>query len=1064
MVLKKNKMMVTELINRIGKGLLMVCMLVYASMAWAQDDPADPEEIQVVDAAALKDAIAGTVKKVIVTGNITLTETLVIDRDVTLNLENHSITAQDVCAIWVKGGDVKITSAAAATISAIGGIATNSSVIRIGDDEGEDRVTKLTIDDKITIASDKCHGIFVSGGKTKETLVVNGSISITDAEACAIIGNGNAGNEDTDIIVGANAIVSSTGDVAIYQPQSGKLTINGQVSGKGGIEIKAGELVVNDGAKVSVLEGFIPIHKENPEGVSTYGFAIAIVENNSYAGVSKVTVSPSATLVGAVASVQDSASENPAPTLDGLSMDVEIAGIKYTQASAFQVVPEGGTIKLLANIETNNPLVISKPLTLDLDGRTITAGVSLAEGSPVISLESAGSVVVKNGTIATSAGNGISGISGNATLQHVNVNASGTAIDWVSTGNLIVDGTLTGQNGIVMKAGELSVGSTAVITASETGYAIEIVKHKDYAGVKVVDVDASATLTGLVAEVIETSNTQGATEYKGSIQMVAQAGDKKFSALAPALATESETVSLLSDVTISSALAITSAKTLDLAGHTITAVGLTDKNYVLKVLNCNAILKNGKIMNDQGRGIYCELGKTELQDLTVQTAGYALLVSDAATVNVAQTATLTSTDNYAVVVWGDTDKNPKLDVYGKIYSTSSALDGYAAISGNGTDPSHPIVTIHPGAVVSSAQSTAIYWPNGGDLIINGGEITGYTGIYAKCGTVTITGGTITGNGAKTDYTYSGGGYHSTGDAIVIDNCNYPMSSCSPSISGGVFISENAEAVASYANADNTPVGNFVSGGSFSSQLKQEVCAEGYITSPLLNEKGMYGVAEGLEINDASVWVAPSVDFQVKQATYTRVTGMGVTKYGTLCLPFSIKPSSVNGIKFYTVSGISNKTLTIAEVSSEIAAGTPVIFELSTAASTMSITTENAQVTSAAAKTEANLVGSFSELEITSGLSDIYYLNGDAFHQADMKVTVPAFRAYIQLSSPSGAPTRAKSLAIETVDATGVDAVLCDEDFDSVYDLQGHRQDGLKQGVNVMKTKDGRTIKVFVNKK
>lgn len=1042
----------------------MACMLVYASMAWAQEEPADPEEIQVVDAAALKDAIAGTVKKVIVTGDITLTETLVISRDVTLDLGGHSITAQDVRAIWVKGGDVTITSGAASSISAGGSIAANSSVIRIGDNEGEDRTAKLTIADKITIASDKCHGISVFGNKTKETLVVNGTISITDAEACAITGNGSAGYEGTDITVGPNAEVSSTGDIAIYQPQSGKLTINGTVSGKGGIEIKAGELVIGDDAKVSVLEGAVPYHKENSNGTSTLGYAIAIVENSGYAGVSKVSVSPTAKFVGAVASLQDSANDKTTPSFDGLSMDVEISGVKYTLASALQVVPESGTIKLLANVETNNSLVITKPLTIDLDGHTLSAGESMAEGSPVIRLESTGNVVLENGTISTPNGNGISGVSGNATLQQVYVNASGTAIDWESTGTLIVDGTLFGQNGIVMKEGELSVGPQASVTAAETGYAIEIVKNRAYTGVKVVEVDAEATLKGVVAEVVETTNSQSATEYKGGIQMVAQADNKKFTTLAPALATESETVSLLSDVTVSSTLTITASQTLDLAGHTISAVGLTDKNYVLKVLSGNVTLKNGKIMNDQGRGIYCEQSKTDLQDLTVQTAGYALLVSDAAEVNVAETATLTSTDNYAVIVWGDTDKNPKLDVHGKIYSTSSALDAYAAISGNGTDPSHPTVTIYPGAIVSSAQSSAIYWPNGGDLIINGGEITGYTGIYAKCGTVTITGGTIMGNGAKTDYSYSGGGYHSTGDAIVIDNCNYPMSSCSPSISGGVFISENAEAVASYANADNTPVGKFVSGGSFSSQLKQEVCAVGYITSPVLNEKGMYGVAEGLEINDASVWVAPSVDFQVKQATYTRVTGMGVTKYGTLCIPFSINPSSVSGINFYTVSSISDKVLSITQVSSVIAAGTPVIFELSTAASTMSITTENAQVTSAAAKTEAKLVGTFSEIEITSGLSDIYYLNGDAFHQADMKVTVPAFRAYIKLSSPSGAPTRAKSLAIETVDATGVDAILCDEDFDSVYDLQGHLQDGLKPGFNVMKTKDGRTIKVFVNKK
>lgn len=1078
------KKMFTEVINRMRKGLLLIAMMMYVTMAWAEDDPVPPTDIHVENATALNEAISGTCEKVILTANIDLTETLVINRDVTLDLFGHTISSNGKRAIWVKAGNVTITANAASTISVSGDIASNSSVIRIGDNEGDVRVTSLTIDEKVTVSTDKCYGITVFGNKTKETLVVNGTVAVTDVDASAISGNGSAGYDGTTITIGEKAHVSSTGGVAIYHPQSGTLTVNGTVSGKGGIEIKAGELIVGDAAKISILEGTAPSHKENTDGTSTLGYAIAIVENNSYAGVSKVSVSPNATFVGAVASLLDSTNDKTTPVFEGLSMDVEILGVKYTLASALQAVAEGGTIKLLADVTVTNPMTISKPLTLDLDGHKITAA-GLAENSYAVNVETAGNVVLQNGTIISDQG-GIDCSAGNAALNKLTVQATGHAlsaenasmvlvdqestlssdIQWLSTGSLTVDGTVS--KGIEMKAGQLKAGPNANISAGSAGYAIAIIENSHYAGVEVVDVDASASISGAVVEKIESKNSSAApTVYKGKISMVAETGNVKYAGLADAIAAVSstETVKLLDDVTVSSTLEAVASMTLDLAGHTLTATGLAENQYVLKAIGCDVVLKDGKIVADNGRGIYSEEGKADFQHVTVETPGYALLVSGAGVVKIDANSTLTSNNNYAVVVWGDPGKNPVLDVYGKIYSTSEALDEYAAISGNGSDESEPVVTIHEGAIVSSAKSSAIYWPNKGTLKVEGGEISGFTGIYAKSGTVQITGGTITGNGAKTAYQYSGGGYHSTGDALVIDNCGYPGDVCKPEVSGGIFISENAEAVASYGYDIYAPVKNFVSGGSFSSQLTQEVCAEGYLTSPILKENGMYGVSTDLVITDVTNWVAPTVEYQIAKATYTRVTGMGVTKYGTVCLPFSIT-ADVDGMTFYKVAVIGESVLTINEITDyPIAAGTPVIFELSEKASTMTISSENATVSPQPAQEENGLVGTYAETDLTTGLSKIYYLNGDAFHQADTKVTVPAFRAYVKVSSaPAGAPTRAKSLAIQTLEATGLESVWMDDSFDAIYDLQGNRQENLQEGFNVMKTKDGRTIKVFVNKK
>ena len=62
------------------------------------------------------------------------------------------------------------------------------------------------------------------------------------------------------------------------------------------------------------------------------------------------------------------------------------------------------------------------------------------------------------------------------------------------------------------------------------------------------------------------------------------------------------------------------------------------------------------------------------------------------------------------------------------------------------------------------------------------------------------------------------------------------------VKGGTFTSEKAAAVASYAPDGATATTGFISGGTFSSPVAEEYCAEGYI--PADNDDGTYGVKEG----------------------------------------------------------------------------------------------------------------------------------------------------------------------------------------------------------------------------
>jgi hypothetical protein len=163
-----------------------------------------------------------------------------------------------------------------------------------------------------------------------------------------------------------------------------------------------------------------------------------------------------------------------------------------------------------------------------------------------------------------------------------------------------------------------------------------------------------------------------------------------------------------------------------------------------------------------------------------------------------------------------------------------------AIAGNGSEGKGGYTINVTDGVVSSATAPAIYHPNDGTLNISGGEITGATAVYQKAGELNISGGTLTANGTASEYTYNGNGANATGDTLVIDNCGYPGGTPSANITGGTFISQNAEPIGSYAYGDNEPTEGFVSGGEFSAPVPDEFCKTGYhpVTDPV---NGLYTV-------------------------------------------------------------------------------------------------------------------------------------------------------------------------------------------------------------------------------
>lgn len=197
--------------------------------------------------------------------------------------------------------------------------------------------------------------------------------------------------------------------------------------------------------------------------------------------------------------------------------------------------------------------------------------------------------------------------------------------------------------------------------------------------------------------------------------------------------------------------------TIDFNQHTI----ISDKGGI--DLYANLTLKNGNLTAKGKNGIYVQNG---------------------ATLNIEENMTVycTSTDSRRcsgiVAVDGAI-----LNIKGNV----SSVEGMA-ISGNGTEGlGDVIINISGKAFVTAEKSVAIYMPNSKELNISGGTISGTTAVFIKCGITTISGGTFNGMLAeKTGFVHNGDGCDATGDAIVVEACDYPAGVPTIIITGGTF--------------------------------------------------------------------------------------------------------------------------------------------------------------------------------------------------------------------------------------------------------------------------------------
>ena len=253
--------------------------------------------------------------------DVTGTSTLSVNKTVTIDLNGHTITGEDTRAIHVKGGTLTLTGTGVVTSKKTKSFDGDSSVIRVGDNSGENRPAGLVVGENVTIKAPDSYGITVFGSKTTETVTIKGKV-LAD-HAAAIGGNGSAGFGGTKIVIEPSAEVVSTGYTGIYHPQTGTLTINGGIiKGLSAIESKSGETIIAVNGDPTITATGSISHNENNNGTSTSGYAIAVVNNKNYAGSANVTIN-SGKYTGLIAVVDDQADS-------GKNGNISISGGLFT--------------------------------------------------------------------------------------------------------------------------------------------------------------------------------------------------------------------------------------------------------------------------------------------------------------------------------------------------------------------------------------------------------------------------------------------------------------------------------------------------------------------------------------------------------------------------------------------------------------------------------------------------------------------------------------------------------------------------------------------------------------
>ena len=233
-------------------------------------------------------------------------------------------------------------------------------------------------------------------------------------------------------------------------------------------------------------------------------------------------------------------------------------------------------------------------------------------------------------------------------------------------------------------------------------------------------------------------------------------------------------------------------------------------------------------------------------------------------------------------------------------------------------------------------------------------------------------------------------------------------------------------------------------------------------------------ADNLTLDDNKDFVVYE-PFTAKAASYSREMKTGTT-WATLCLPFevSLENKDFRAFKLLSANEGTN-TVELEEITTSIAAGTPVIIKMNEGATELNFSVDNKEIannvkTSATADNNYQLQGIYTQKVFNKDAdNNCYIVKGNMLMNpakllANTKVTKVAskpFRAYmVDNSSAPTAGAKMFSIAIGG-STTAIDSINTIADDNAIYyDLQGKRLNEPQKGINIVK-RNGKTMKVII---
>ena len=419
-------------------------------------------------------------------------------------------------------------------------------------------------------------------------------------------------------------------------------------------------------------------------------------------------------------------------------------------------------------------------------------------------------------------------------------------------------------------------GGTVNGTLSTKRYGEEAAPSKDMATIEVTGGTFSSDPTKYVVEDSAVTNNSDGT-FGVAKAYLAKVGDTSYYTMDEAFKAQTASgaeIVLLRDYTTGSTFNSGSvARVVNLNGYTWTCTGTDANSAAFEINNPNASLtvKNGKIVSSQLVGLIpSAMGGTIKYDNSSLT-------------------------------------------FENVEMSTTATSGIET-NGNNTNDS---VTLR-NSTLNVPNGFGIYFPSSGTLTIDNSTINAKTmGVQVCAGSLSINAGsTITVSGGPVEKTENDGAIQD-GAAISIVNRTGYKGLGDITVTGGTFTAKSGNAAIKAYNWDNTTKKEdtftasdkvSVSGGTFSSEVKPEYCAPGFV--PKANSDGTYGVtrhSSGSSSSDPTYAVsAPSKTENGSVTVSPKTASKGDT------VTITVKPDSGYVLETLTVTDKNGDELTLKD--------------------------------------------------------------------------------------------------------------------------------------------------------